>query len=51
MEVEAYRAQRKQLLQELIEFLKAKNLDCGQALITLKDAQSHVERASLKSRF
>lgn len=50
MNGEAYRVQRDQLCKELIEFLRERELDYGQALITLKDAQSYVERASLKNR-
>ena len=38
---------RKELLADLVEFLREKELDYGQALI---DAQSYVERASLKNR-
>lgn len=41
---------RKELLADLVEFLREKELDYGQALIMLKDAQSYVERASLKNR-
>lgn len=41
---------RKELLADLVEFLRGKELNYGQALITLKDAQSYVERASLKNR-
>lgn len=41
---------RKELLVDLVEFLREKELDYGQALIMLKDAQSYVERASLKNR-
>lgn len=50
MDGETYRTQRDQLCKELIEFLRERELDYGQALITLKDAQSYVERASLKNR-
>lgn len=48
--MKTYEIQRKQLLQKLIEFLRKQNLTYGQALITLKDAQSYVERASLKNQ-
>ena len=50
MDGKTYRTQRDQLCKELIEFLRERELDYGQALITLKDAQSYVERASLKNR-
>lgn len=50
MDSKAFSAQRNQLLQDLIELLREKELNYGQALITLKDAQSYVERASLKNR-
>ena len=45
-----YKDQREELLVELIAFLRSKELDYGQAFITLKDAQTHLERTSLKNR-
>lgn len=45
-----YEVQRRQLIQDLIEFLRTRELNYGQALITLKDAQSYVERASLNNQ-
>ena len=50
MDGKTYRTQLDQQCKELIEFLRERELDYGQALITLKDAQSYVERASLKNR-
>lgn len=48
--MKTYEVQRKQLLQDLIEFLRTRGVTYKQALITLKDAQSYVERASLKNQ-
>ena len=50
MDDKTYRTRRDQLCKELIEFLRERELDYGQALITLKDVHLWVERTSLKNR-
>jgi len=46
---EEFKKQRK-LRNEVVDFLKDKGLTYTQALSALKDAQSYLERASLKNR-
>lgn len=50
MEHEKFKEQRDQIIKELVSFLQTKDLDYGKALIVLKDAQHHLERASLKNK-
>lgn len=46
-----YKTQRKQLLEGVLAYLRQNGLTYGQALITLKDAQSFLESASLRNQF
>lgn len=48
MKHDEFKTQREQIMEEMIQFLRDKDVDRGQACIILKDVQLWIEHTSLR---